>query len=135
MGCLLLGPLCLHALLAALLGTSLYRLPPACLRSLRAWSSALRALFPTAWSGGWCSGGREWLRGVGMRCERLGVAGGTLRAGCPTDIACHPIIAHGALLHLLDALIERFQRAGLGVGAQRRTGAEWFATAPNHTHR
>ncbi len=42
-----------YALLAALLGTRLHGLPPSCLRTLRLWSSALRALFPTAWSGGW----------------------------------------------------------------------------------
>ncbi len=109
----------------------LYRLPPSWLHTLRPWSSALRALAAIAWSGCWCSGGRERLRNVGMRCKRLRVAGGALGARCPTDITCHLIIAHGALLHLLNARLECLDLAGLRIAAQRCTGAEWVAPARN----
>jgi hypothetical protein len=128
---LLLNPLCGDTLLAALLRTGLYGLPPACLRALRPWSLPLRARFPPTWSGWWCSGGRERLGGVGMRRKRLRVAGGALWAGCPTDITCEVIIAHGALFRVVDGGIEGFHGAGLGVGAQRRTGAEWVAPPRN----
>ena len=131
MGGLALGLLGSDALLAALVGTGLYRLPPACLRALRPWSSALRALVATAWSGGWWRGGREWLRGVGMRCERLRVAGSALGAGCPTDVACQLITAHRALLHPANARLECLDLAALGVGTHRRTGAASVATACN----
>jgi hypothetical protein len=128
---LLLSPLCGDTLLAALLCTGLYGLPPACLRALRPWSLPVRARFPPTWSGWWCSGGRERLGGVGMRRKRLCVAGGALGCWCPTDVACHVIIAHLALLHLLNARLERFHLARLRVGAQRGAGAEWVAPAHN----
>jgi hypothetical protein len=134
MGGLALGLLRGHVLLAALLRTGLYGLPPSCLLALRPWSSTLGALVPTAWStwsGGRCSGGCEWLRGVRMRRKRLRVACVALRAGGPTDITRHAIIAHGALLHPFDAQLERLNLAGLRIAAQRRTGAEWVATACN----
>jgi hypothetical protein len=131
-----MGGLALHllrgyALVAALLGTGVHGLPPACLRALRPWSLPLRARFPPTWSGWWCSGGRERLGGVRMRRKRLRVAGVALGCWCPTDVACHPIIAHGALFRLVDGGIEGFHGAGLGVGAQRRTGAEWVAPPRN----
>jgi hypothetical protein len=76
----------------------------------------LGARFPAAWSGcGW-SGGRKRLRSVGMRCKRLRVAGGAWWARCPTDVACEVIIAHGALLHLVDTRLKGFHGAGLGIG-------------------
>ncbi len=117
-----MGGLALHllrgyALVAALLGTGVHGLPPACLLALRAWSSARRALAATAWSGGWGSGGRERLRGVRMWRKGLRVAGGALGAWRPTDVACYLVIAHLTLLHLLNALLERFYCAGLGIGA------------------
>ncbi len=128
---LLLSPLCGDTLLAALLRTGLHGLSPSCLRALRPWSSALLARFPSTWSGWWGSGRREWLGGVRMRHKWLCIAGGALGCWCPTDVACHLIIAHRALLHPLDALRERLHLACLRVGAQRRTGAQWFAPPRN----
>jgi hypothetical protein len=131
MGSLALGLLRDHPLLTALLGTGLHGLPPACLLALRPWSSALRALAATAWSNRWCSGRRERLRGVGMGCKWLRVAGVALGAWCPTDIACEVIIAHLALLHLRNARLECLDLAGLRIAAQHRTGAQRVATACN----